>query len=248
MTRFSDQKILLTGASRGIGHEMARLLLGWGATLLLPARDVATLAPLVQIAPDRVHSVQTDLAQSDQTTALADWVYDKHPDCAGLVNNAAIMIHTTYTADTPMVDQITTEVAINLTAPLTLCAHLLPLLADQRDGFICNVTSGLALSPKTDAATYSATKAGLRGFTRGLRNQALLSGLKITINEAVLPVVNTSLSTGDPARKMPPDQAAAAILTGIQKSRRETYIGKARLLHHILRASPALGHAIMARI
>ncbi|MGI3170186.1 SDR family NAD(P)-dependent oxidoreductase [Pseudooceanicola sp. C21-150M6] len=245
---FAGRKVVLTGATRGIGACMAQQLIDGGAHLVLPVRSPKALGPLLDRHAAQITILQTDLSDPAEVLQLAGRIATDHPDCAGLINNAAVMVHTLYTGRDPALDRIAPEVALNLTAPMILSARLLPVLARQSGAFLCNVTSGLALSAKTEAAVYSGTKAGLRNFTRGLRNQVRQAGWDITVTEALLPVVDTTLSSGGPEGKMPPEVAARHILSGIGRQETETFIGKARLLAAILRASPALGHRMMARM
>ena len=241
MIRLADRTILLTGATRGIGSWLAERLLDAGARLILPARDPADLPGGTGITP-----IRCDLSDPAQVRTLAQQVARDHPDCSGVLNNAAIMVHTDLTGAEPATDRIEAEIATNLTAPVLLSTLLLPVLARNR-GFLCNVTSGLALTANADAAVYCGTKAGVSNFTRGLRNQIRAAGLPVSVTECLLPVVDTSLSNGAPAGKMAPSTAADHILTAIRKEQAQCHIGRARLLPPLLRLMPGRVHAMMAR-
>ncbi len=251
MTRpfFHNRTVLLTGATRGIGAEMLALLVADGATVLTVARDQAGLDKLEQSHPGRVFGLAADLADPAMWGAVVNWVADQHPNCDTLINNAAVMLYPQL-FDTPRqhLPGIAAEITINLTAPISLSVAMLPVLTRAAQPAICNVTSGLAIAPKTDAPVYCATKAGLRSFTKALRYQAEDTGTALQISEAILPVVDTTLSRGDPTKKMSPHAVAQAILDGIAQGKAEIWIGKARALRVIHTASPRLADRIMRRM
>jgi short-subunit dehydrogenase involved in D-alanine esterification of teichoic acids len=106
---------------------------------------------------------------------------------------------------------------------------------------VVNVTSGLALAPKMTGAVYSATKAGLRTFTKALRYQMEAvwrdGGPDVRAVEAMLPLVDTPMTAGRGRRKISGSAAAREILRGLDRERDEIYVGAARalrLLHRLL--------------
>ncbi|PJE26614.1 3-oxoacyl-[acyl-carrier-protein] reductase FabG [Pseudooceanicola marinus] len=230
--------VLVTGATRGVGRALALQLQSTGCQVISVARSLDAL-------PEGVEGLALDLAAPDAATRIASWVRAEHPRCAGLINNAAIMVHALLTED-PQPAEVAREIAINLVTPMQLSAQLLPVIAAQ-EGFVCNITSGLALAPKRDAAVYSASKSGLRAFSRALRDQVRLAALPVQVHEALLPLVDTSLSQGAPEGKMPPEEAARQILAGIRSGEDEIDVGKVRLLRLLLRLSPALAYGIIRR-
>ncbi|MCR8549038.1 SDR family NAD(P)-dependent oxidoreductase [Salipiger sp. P9] len=244
---WNGKKVLLTGATRGIGREMARQLGAAGAQVLAVARNPAALEALCQTG-DCVDFLEADLADPEIPLGVVNWIRDAHPDCAVLINNAAVMRYPLLTDGTADLAGIEEETRINLIAPMQIAVGLLPVLAEQDESRIVNVTSGLAVAPKADAPVYCATKAAMRSFTRTLRYQTEDAGFGTGICEALLPVVDTTLSRGAPEGKMAPDAAAAAILNGAARGMPEIWIGKARLLRQIMRLSPRLGHGMMRRM
>lgn len=242
---FSGRKVLVTGGGRGIGREMTRQLVARGAHVVAVGRDAATLEALANAHPGGITTRRAEFGAGEDVQALAEWIGADHPDCSVLVNNAAIMNHRDLARPSAAgLDEIAREIAVNLTAPLTLAAALLPVLGAHRSAAIVNVTSGLAIAPKREAAVYCATKAGLRSFTRALRDQCRHAGLPIRVSEAVMTLVDTTLSSPVP-RKYPPDRAAADVLAGLERGRNEIWIEKARLLRIVHRLSPALAYRLM---
>jgi uncharacterized oxidoreductase len=136
------------------------------------------------------------------------------------------------------------EIAINLNAPMKLCTGLLPLLK-QHQSFILNVTSGLAISPKASAPVYCATKAALRSFTKTLRYQCEDAKAPILVSEGIMALVDTSLSRGDPSKKMRPKAAAEELLRGIENGKAEIWIERAKMLRILHRLAPRIADRIL---
>jgi uncharacterized oxidoreductase len=242
----AGRTILVTGGSRGIGLETVRQLLARGNSVLVTARDIAPLDDLAEAHPGRLDAFAADLGTTGGVRALADWVATRHPGCSVVINNAAIMIHQDLASAPPAFpDDIAREIAVNLAAPAQLVTALLPLLSRQPSAAIVNVTSGLAIAPKRDAAVYCATKAGLRSFTRALRDQCEAAGRQILVSEVVMTLVDTGLSRPSTIRKYPPARAAADLLRGLEGGKKEIWIEKTRALRVLHRISPALAYAIM---
>ncbi len=250
---FDGATVLITGATRGIGRAAAEQMLARGATVLTVARSEAALAELKALDPERVHVLAADLASPGMALAVARWVAAEHPACCGLINNAAIMTHTRLTApadraapgEDPRQAEIAREVAVNLTAPLTLTAHMLPLLLRKPRAMVASVTSGLAIAPLPEAVTYCATKAGMASATRGLRSLMRIEGREMQLSEVVMALVDTGLSA--PAkRKMAPEEAARQMLDGLAAGRRRVFVGPTGVLSAIDRVWPAMADRIIA--
>lgn len=178
------QKALITGASRGLGVEIARRFAASGVDLVLAARSVDALE---QVSADirgafkinvMVHPV--DMANETSVVALAQ--------AAGavdyLVNNAGVEGAGAY-SDRPL-DDITTTIAINLTGPMVLSRVLLPGMVARGQGHIVNIASLAGVMPVAFNEPYSATKAGLIAFTQSLRLTARASGWPVSAS-AVCP-------------------------------------------------------------
>lgn len=243
---FKGRTILVSGATRGIGAEIVRQLLEAGAIILAVARDENALDELAKKNTRFVHVLAADLERPDTPRTIASWVREKHPACSILINNAAVMEHTIYTKrSNDCSAEIDREIAINLNAPVKLSVEMLSVLDTANGGAICNVTSGLAIAPTTNAAVYCTTKAGLRSFTKALRYQCEDAQNNILISEAIMTLVDTTLSDGDPKRKASPKQAAKEVLAGLARNKEEIWVERTKLLRMVNRLSPRLAAKIL---
>ena len=239
--------ILLTGATRGIGRALAAQLVKAGATVLAVARDADALAALAWELGPQLQTYTCDLENVEDRAGLIKRITTAALPLDGLINNAGVQIEADYlvASHVDLVDDITTEITINLVAPLHLCAALVPHLAQRPEGFIVNVTSALALAPKQDAPIYCATKAGLRSFTTALRYQAEQLAPNLRIYECIMSLVDTDMTQGRGRGKISPDKAAQELLQGLNRGTDEIWIGKTRVLRWIHRVSPALAAKIL---
>jgi uncharacterized oxidoreductase len=243
---FRDRAVLVTGGARGIGLELSRQLTARSAFVISVGRDASALAALERELSGAVVTKQADLSLPGSAETLSQWVQDNYPNCSVVINNAAIMHHHDLTKDSlARLDAIETEISTNITAPLQLSVAMLPVLRAHPSSAIVNITSGLAIAPKRDAAVYCATKAALRSFTRSLRDQCRVSGLPIQVTEAIMTLVDTTLSRPAPVRKYPPARAAADVIAGVERGMEEIWNEKTRLLHLLHRLSPQLAYRIM---
>lgn len=163
----------------------------------------------------------------------------------GLINNAAIQHNVRF--DDPHYDagQIADEVDTNLVAPMLLSRLLLPK-TPGRPFVIVNVGSALARYPKTTAAVYSATKAGLRMFSDALSVQHQAGAVKVV--DVVLPLVDTPMTSGRGKDKVSAAYAAKEILRALEPGGPRIHVGKARLLRLLEIIAPPAAAAIIRKL
>ena len=239
--------ILVTGASRGIGRALTEQLLAEGAYVLAVARDSEALRSLRWELGDRVQVRTCNLEDRDERSVLIEELKIHERPLDGIINNAGLQFETDYLAASyPDLSQdIATEVNLNLEAPIHLSAELAPVLSLRPDGFIVNVTSALALAPKTDAPVYCATKAGLSSFTKALRYQVRRNRSQLLVSDCIMPLVETDMTQGRGHGKIPPHQAAQELLQGLKGHKTQIWIGKTRLLRLVHRLIPELSARIL---
>jgi NAD(P)-dependent dehydrogenase (short-subunit alcohol dehydrogenase family) len=170
--RLDGRRILLTGVSRGVGFETAKLFLGEGGRILGVAKDgdrlgraAKTLAPLGDFA-----ALQADLSDRGEAVRVAKAVAEHWGALDILFNNAAILIDAgkaTSFEDEPM-DAFDHSLGVNVQAPFRLTRELLPLLRRGREPRIVNVGSGAGTVDglrEKGIASYRLSKWALHGLT-----------------------------------------------------------------------------------
>ncbi|MEM7787461.1 MAG: SDR family oxidoreductase [Bacteroidota bacterium] len=175
---YSGRTVLVTGASGGIGAEMARQLGAAGARVLLAARSEAALG---QVADDVRHRGGTaevlvaDLQPDGAAAALADRLGE---DVDVLVNNAGFGLQGPLLGHDP--EAVEGMVGLNVTALTSLTRRLLPGLVDRGHGGILNVASVAAFVPAPRFAVYAATKAYVLSFTEAVHAEMRGIGVHVS--------------------------------------------------------------------
>ncbi len=168
---FKDKTVIITGASAGVGAAAARTFARLGANLVLVARGQAALDiitdELSQITS--VISVAMDINNPAANERLLETAAQAFGSVDVLVNNAGF--HQRGDVERNQAADLAQMVDINLRAPIQLSALMLPYLFKAGGGAIVNVGSLAGRTPLQGAATYAATKAGLRAFTYSLSDE-----------------------------------------------------------------------------
>jgi len=199
--------VLITGATRGIGREVARQLRAAGFTVFVTGRDAAALAELQREldCPGRA----ADLADAEAVPDLYAAARAALGRVDVLVNNAGFN-----KAKVP-ISQITAadldaSYAVNVRAPILLAREALRDMAARRSGHIVNVLSSIVHVKMENYAIYTAMKHALHGFTGCLSKEARAVGVKVT---AVYPGgVNTTFRPQPRPDYLRPESAAHMIV------------------------------------
>jgi short-subunit dehydrogenase len=161
----SGARVLVTGASRGIGESIARRCAAAGARVALVARSEGPLKELAAELRGTAHP--TDLTDAEAVNGLIERVEADGGPIDVLVNNAGIDLSGHFLGNSA--EDLEQIYRVNLLTPVHLCHQVLPGMLRRGKGHIVNVSSlaGIAIFPGLVA--YSSTKAGLTHFTAGLR-------------------------------------------------------------------------------
>ncbi len=163
--------VLITGASAGVGLACARAFVARGDNVVLVARTPGPLEAAATSlgAPDRVWARPADVSDTADMEVLVGEVVARFGGLTGLVNNAGA--HHRGEVRSRTAGELGQMVDVNLRAPIVLTALALPHLAAADAGFVVNVASLAGKLPLDGAATYSATKFGLRAFSLALAEE-----------------------------------------------------------------------------
>lgn len=218
--QLNDARILLTGASGGLGHALARELAAAGAHLLLAGRDGGKLAELCAALGPGHSSVRADLTRPEgiATAAGAARTFGVNV----LINNAGIGGFGLFDEQAwPTVENL---LATNLEAPLRLTHALLPALKAAPQAAIVNIGSTLGSLPLAGFAAYSAAKAGLRGFSQALRRELADTGVAVVhlaprtidtpLNSTAVNALNRALKNRSDSTEAVARQVVAALRRG----------------------------------
>lgn len=238
--RLQGNKILITGATAGIGEALMFKFLKAGNQVIAVGRNERKLGELAR-SDKGIIPFACDITQEAALGGLIEFVKKKHPDTNILVNNAGEQYNYHFEQEPQLMAKIGKEIGTNLIAPLYLIALLLPTLQNNDNSAIINVSSSLGLVPKKQAPVYCGTKAGIHIFTKALRRQ--LGTVKVF--DIIPPLVDTRMTAGRGMGKISPEKLADEFIKAFEKDRYEVYIGKAKLLRAIDRLSPALAERIM---
>ncbi len=175
----SGQTALVTGASSGIGAEIALELAARGCSLILSGRDPSRLAETaarVRGAGASAETIAADLSRPEGASDLLSHIGDRQIDI--LVNNAGFGYDGEFAdMDTAAIADM---IAVNVTTLSILTRALLPGMLERHSGRILNVASTAAFSPCPHMAVYGATKAYVLSFTEALATEIKGSGVTAT--------------------------------------------------------------------
>lgn len=176
---FANRTVIITGASLGVGRAAAEHFHRAGANVVMVARRAEPLEQAADAIGDRsrILTIAADVADNDALARLVEQTIERFGAIHGLVNNAGA--HFRGNVESREATQLGMMVDVNLRAPIVLSRLVLPHLRKQ-GGFIANVASLAGKVPLDGAATYSATKFGLRAFSFALAEE--LRGSNVTVS------------------------------------------------------------------
>ena len=214
-----SRRILITGASRGIGRATALELGRRGHSLILVARgqrELDQVADEIRSAGGQARTVALDVTDSaDVSAALAPVLAEGSVDV--LVNNAGSCYQCEFLSQSE--SRLREEFELNYFGAQHMIRCLLPSFLERRAGAIVNVSSLLGTAAAPTTANYSGSKAALEGFSRGLRGELAPFGLSVTV--FVAPHTQTELGTRTDFRgvkSLPVDYVASELVRAIDRT------------------------------
>jgi uncharacterized protein len=173
--------VLITGASGGIGYELAKLFARERHNLILVARSGEKLTQVandLQVAGVTVRTFALDLGQPASPKFLYDQLQKDGVNIEVLVNNAGFGAYGDFAEMAE--DEILGQINLNITALTELTRLFLPAMIARRSGRIMNVASTAAFQPGPLMAVYYATKAYVLSFSEAVANEVRNSGVTVT--------------------------------------------------------------------
>lgn len=221
MFDLTGKNALITGASGGIGGEIAKALHAAGATVAISGTRQGPLDELAAELGDRVHVLTCNLSDAEAVEALPKQAISAMGSVDILVNNAGITRDNLFMRMSD--DEWNSVLDVNLTATMRLCRGVLRGMMKARWGRIVNISSVVGATGNPGQGNYAASKAGMIGMSKSLAYEVASRG--ITVNAVAPGFIQTAMTdklnedqksnilTQIPAGRMgQPGDIAAAVL------------------------------------
>jgi 3-oxoacyl-[acyl-carrier protein] reductase len=172
------KKIVVTGASRGIGRAIALACARAGAVVGLNYRTSEESARALQEENlNRFILLRFDVRDGEAVSAAVAQFREHAGRIDGWVNNAGINLPDLLLSATPQ--KIREQIDVNLTGPILCAQAVLPVMLEQHSGVILNISSVAATRPSRGQAVYAATKGGIEALTRALAVEYGRKGIRV---------------------------------------------------------------------
>jgi 3-oxoacyl-[acyl-carrier protein] reductase len=192
MLDLRDKVAIVTGASRGIGREVALMLAARGAQVVAAARGdhAAGTAGAIAAAGGRAEAASLDVTDSAAVDALVSGALERHGRIDILVNNAGIA------RDQLLMrmkrDDWDQVIATNLTAAFACTQAVIKPMIKQRAGRVISISSVVGQVGNAGQSNYAASKAGLIGFSKALAREVASRG--VTVNVVAPGLIDTDMT------------------------------------------------------
>ncbi|QDU95232.1 SDR family oxidoreductase [Lignipirellula cremea] len=201
----SNRRILVTGASRGLGRAMTDAFVALGHTVVGCSRDETAVAELRKRYGEPHRFSVVDVADEQQVAAWAKEVLDAGGPPDLLLNNAAVI-----NANAPLWEVTPAEfsrvIDINIKGVFHVLHHFTPAMIARGEGVIVNFSSGWGRSVSPEVATYCATKWAIEGLTQALALELPAGMAAVPLNPGVIHTGMLSSCWGEDAAAYPGPQ------------------------------------------
>lgn len=217
--QLKNKTIIVTGASDGIGKQIALRLAKENLKLILIARDKKKLdevASKIKESGSQVENHICDIKSAEEIKRTIKEISQGHQSIDGLINNAGIwqkLAQLDEISDQEIVDVLQT----NLQGLILLTKHVLPLIQNAKKGVIINVSSRSGYSAQAGQSIYTASKYGVRGFTEVLREDLKDSHIRVAgiyqggTNTNMFKKVGENIPEEKYAKFIPPQELAEVV-------------------------------------
>ena len=233
----TNNTILITGGSAGIGFEIAKLLSEKGNNVIITGRNEERL----NHAASKLNNVKTivsDVSKAEDVEKLVAQIKQEFPQLNMVINNAGQAFVFDITAENANgFEKAEDEMLTNYLSVIRLNEKLLPILKTQQNAAIVNVSSITAYVP-SGLATYSASKAALHSYTQSLRF-ALEKDTQIKVFEIIPPLVDTDFSAPIGGKSgISPTLVAEEFLASLENDNFEIRVGQTEDIYRLFLSAP----------
>jgi short-subunit dehydrogenase len=255
--RLAGSRILITGASQGIGRALAEAAAARGARVVATARSAELLRELadqVRARGGTLETVTADVTSAEDRQQIVDGARRHFGGLDVLVNNAGIGATGHFVEVSP--DRLRRIMEVNFFALAETTRALLPLLREGTRPAVVNISSIAGKRGIPARSEYSASKFAVQGFSEALRPELAKDGIDVLVVCPGLTQTNFSKNMLeqsarlqlDHMRGMTAEQAALATLRAIERGRNEVHLTfQGKLIVFISRFLPRLADRIAAR-
>jgi uncharacterized oxidoreductase len=239
----SQNTVLITGGSAGIGFEIAKQLSAKNNRVIIVGRNAERLQKAAGQLQN-VTSITADIADAVDVDKLVSQLNKDFPSLNMVINNAGYATLNSIVNDSDIFDKAGAEMHTNYLSVVRLNQKLLPLLQNQQESAIVNVSSIVAFVPGRLTATYSATKAALHSYTQALR--LALADTPVKVFELMPPLVDTEFSAEIGGHNgIPASQVADEFVAGLETDNYEIRVAGTEQLYQLFLSSPAEALKVM---
>lgn len=171
-----SKTIVITGAGKGLGRELARRFAREGENVVLLGRTASKVQAVADEIGASAMAVGCDVGNPDQVRAAFAAIAERHGQIDALINNAAIFQPSLVAEASD--EHILNSIGTNLTGTVLCARSAIPLL--RPNGHIINVTSESVAMPFAFLTLYKTTKAGVEQFTTSLHQELRQTGIRVT--------------------------------------------------------------------
>lgn len=190
-----EKVVIITGASRGIGREIAKTLARNGNIVIAnynkSGKEAIDLKIEMQKEEKQIEIYQADVSKEEDCTALVEYVLKEHKKIDVLINNAGI-------SKTQLITEVTKKdweeiINTNLYSAFSMCQQVAPNMIHNKKGCIINISSIWGQIGASMEVVYSISKAGMDGLTKALAKELGPSGIRV--NSIAPGFINTEMNS-----------------------------------------------------
>ena len=221
----TNNTILITGGSAGIGFEMAKQFSEAGNQVIITGRNKERMDKAIASLKNTTDIV-SDVTNAEDVEKLVAQLQKDYPTLNVVINNAGSAHYYDMTAPgINAFEKASDEILTNYLSIIRLNEKLLPLLKKQKEAAIVNVSSIVAFAARANSLpTYGASKAALHSYTNSLR--IMLESTPVKVFELMPPLVDTEFSAAiGGSNGIPPKQVADDMLAAMENNKYEIHVG-----------------------
>ena len=243
--KLSNNTILITGGSSGIGLALAKEFLKHDNVVIICGRSAQKLERARSENPG-LRTITCDVSDELSAAEMVNAILKDYPSLNILVNNAGMMHLHDMVNDSLSLELQKREIMTNVYGVVSLCDRLLPHFKKQKQSAIINVTSGLAVMPFAAAPVYAATKAAVHSYSMSMRTA--LKNTSVSVFELLPPMVDTEMTHSmemPGMKKIQPDRLAQITLAKLKHSQPEIRPGASAMMIGMYRWFPWMINKMM---